>query len=507
MKSNYTNYLKDNFRRAREATQRVDSTIVARDRADILAIDDAAETLEKIFQAISREIKEVKASLKERLLHLRRRMHFHMDRGITSVKYIIEHDFIRGWDVMAERTLESATQGFMETVTSINDLAHRALTPDNNTRHILYWIAETELSRKLNQARRAQDNVTTAMDAYRTGKPILTYRTTIDRRYDLTYVPLELLQHSAKSRDTHFRALVGHLENYKSGILGLQNVIANVSFAQILNKSLLAEMSYKFVKGAKGYNYRKFMLEHKVIRDPQQLIDARIATFLKFNETLHRYHVELLLDFDSVEQVVHSASSKAWKHIREARNALKDYLHNKTTLKTTLSAKLNSVDVTDAIKSLQVTFQTLRSRSRNMNDDWTRFEHAYIDVWSNMLSESTTKNVYNKLKEDVDDMVKYSNKSEKYVRIFASMLRVSKASVRQLPPTRFYELLNADFPIKNVPNVTQDIHQYVSSKRQSTNVAALLLDKDNDFLQPFLRMQLSLANFVQGNKITTSFFR
>ncbi len=59
----------------------------------------AVHDIDDTFQDISRELIASMNDLKEHMDDVATRCSFHRHRALDGVEYIIEHDFIRGWQV------------------------------------------------------------------------------------------------------------------------------------------------------------------------------------------------------------------------------------------------------------------------------------------------------------------------------------------------------------------------------------------------------------------------
>ena len=92
-----------NFIKARETTQRVSKAIAIEDTNLVTALRETVKRLDKAFQEMNKSLDVAHHTLKKDFDSIQKRINYHLDRGLEGVQFIIEHDFIRGWDVFKER--------------------------------------------------------------------------------------------------------------------------------------------------------------------------------------------------------------------------------------------------------------------------------------------------------------------------------------------------------------------------------------------------------------------
>ncbi len=113
------------------------------------------------------------------------RIQFHKRWGLEKVKFTIEYDFQRGFEVINERTFEHVTANYLQLVEYIERVIQLAASspPDAaGYREALYLIVDQQLFDKLTLCERALDNITEVHEAFLNGKRILTYKASPNRR-------------------------------------------------------------------------------------------------------------------------------------------------------------------------------------------------------------------------------------------------------------------------------------------------------------------------------------
>jgi hypothetical protein len=105
-------------------------------------------------------------------------------------------------------------------------------------------------------------------ESYSTGEPLLTYRTTNDRRYDMSYISLSLLA------ETH--------EYMEHTINSLTTLYKSLGNPMVTGTQIIDTQDYDFgkldsssdeVEAACGtYNYRHFMIVDRIICHPEHRV-------------------------------------------------------------------------------------------------------------------------------------------------------------------------------------------------------------------------------------------
>ncbi len=430
---------------------------------------------------------------------------------IVGVDYITTHDFIRGWEVMEERTLPFVTNSLFETISYIERLLqlNNELneTQDSQTMRIMEVIIKNELLNKIVLCNRARSNLTEVHHAYKTGEPLLTYKYTEDRRYDMSYICLDLLRHDPKTQEKYFSHLMKLITMIVNGSNMLLSVIYTYSMSGQVNMTQYNQAQSTFIKGCKGYNYRLFQYRDRIVNKPLEIIKEKQDKFKSLKEILERQHHDLLVVTDHVDILTVDIKKTVWPDIKQAAHALKHYLQNKNESKTKLAHLFMSKKMDDNLLKINTFFSNLRSRSRDLSDSWARMSNAYAKIYVNMLNEISTKAPYQMLLNDLEDMMKYPNTTDTYMRYFAHILKTNISQIRDTDPEDFYFLLNADLPITKEQTKRLAIHHFFHGLGIDTGISHMIGNGDEVFTKATNRVVKSLQNFADGNQVNFDFYR
>ena len=504
--------IKKKFIKARETTQRVDVNVAKEDRDRTMTLYWLSQALNDTFDRIQGSLGVLSTILNVEFQMLGRRIDFHDDRGMRAVKFIIEHDFLRGWEVMEERAINHMTTGFYETSDAVDNIIRRMNSSDleDAERRVLYLMIEQDLQAMQKQAERALANITQTYNAYKTGEPLLTYKLTYNRRYDMNYIPKSLLSYKFHKQTDHYYELTNDTHEFIDSIVELRRVALFMLKNKVLDNQ--TEVDYHaaqtaFIKACKGYNYRRFMYKDRVVMKPLELMEERITQFRNLNESLYSKYKDLTRIMDSITSQIELTKYNTWSKLQDLVMQACIYTQDGTKTKVSLANNLTDHMVYEATGKLGLFFSEIRDRSREMDDALKQLKEAFIEMWSNMLTEITTKEIYSVIRKDVDDLVDQPSNRTFYVKIFAHLLRVKRSELKHASAESFYWRLNADFPNTTVADKVEEYNDKFDRIKINSDIQSLLKDRDQEFLKAFQEMQHSLQTFLDGNKVNYDFVK
>ena len=512
LKDDNVKNFRDKFIKARETTQRVDVNVVKRDVEKISLLHKLSNDLDGAFDTIQTSLAVMAAGLTNEIQSLRRRIDFHSDRGLGAVKYIVEHDFLRGWEVFEERAINHLTNGFFEKSDMVDNIIKQMNSSDldEGSRHVLYLIIEKDLHAMEKQAERALEFIIETQNAYMNGEPLLTYRYTLDRRYDMNYIPDSLLRFDPKEQTRHFYELTNNTNEFIDSIKELRKSALFVSKNKVFDNE--TEKAYEkaqkaFINACKGFNYRRFQYKSKVVIKPLELLEERIESFESFNESLNVRFKELERIMDSISGEVEKVKSETWLKLESLVKQAVLYTEDLSTTKVDLAVNLTNRFVYEDTRNLELFFSALRDRYRELDDAVDKLQDAMLGVWAKMLTEETTREIYQVMNKDVQAMVEDPEKREFYIKHFAYMLRVNKLTLKDATADSFYWRLNADFANMTGTDVTEQYRKHNMKYKVKYYLTSFLSDKDQEFLEAFSEVQESLKTFLDGNRVNYDFVR
>lgn len=505
--------LRKKYHKAREIRQFVDPYIRSTDISHAEKLLQYVDSLDHALVEIPNKLDELSSTFQKEAYTLRKRVNFHYDRGITNVKYVIEHDFIRGWQILEERTFGHVATGFWENIASfdrvISFLKREWKNKDVDYRIMGWYGVDDQLSVRQKRAMRAQVNLTEVDEAYRTGKPLLKFLTTIDRRYDLLYIPKHLLTHEAESQLTYYTKANESLIDFIVSIDRLREYGTLIANKTDVGNESIGEVRTDFIAAAKQINYRFFQFKTVVLMKPVELIDDIISKFLDKNATLTKEFVHFQTAVASVKVDIKRMRNVSWELVKELTEYYYKYSHTevgRNMSKFHLAMTFNSKKMVNLYLEIQHFFTSLRSRAREIQDSAQRLRDLHIDIFQSMVNEESTKRFYAKITEDFKDFK--DNNNTDFIRIFAYMLRIYRSTVRKMPLDVLERRLNADFIDLDLAEKTgQTMAFFDENINPETDILGLINNKDEELFVHVNHIQTLMEQYIREHDIGFQFFR
>jgi hypothetical protein len=508
-----TSSLQFKYLRAAEITQKVNKKIVENDNLIIRNLQHAVHKLDKSLDLITRALSYLEVSIDDLFHVLGQRIHFHKVTGLDKVEYIMEHDFVRGWTIIEERTLPYLTFGFYELRGSYRRVIDKLQNSKNGTeQEIIIALAswkqmENMLLEKLNILQRASDNITDVHNAYKSGEPLLTYKASLHRRYDMTWITIDLLQARIKDKgydqDKYYRNIIwrmGHINDTIHTYLLMAETFIKTGN---INESLWDDTDWLFRKACVRYNYYVFLYKDRIVNGPLDVIKERIREFDLLNRRLLEAKESLLMTTVTIHEHIITMMSSSLSTIRGLMQEAIIYISDMKEKKTNIARSVISPTVTKDLESIKQFFSTLRSSGLTLQDKITRLQSEVEHIWINMLTEYTTAPFHRKVH---DDFVAFLNNSKLYLSYFANLLDIEVESLDNISTSEIEYRLNADFSVINIQDKIQTTEVSFTHISNWTNIARIL-DMNDESLMTALEIYIaSMKNFLEDVKIDTHFY-
>lgn len=510
-----TKYLTEQYIKAREVNQRVNLDIAKLDRRVIESVNEVVTDISAFFYSTLDQLEDVTDYLDAFMEDVNLRAFFHLDRGLQNVKYILEHDFVRGWEIVEERTLRYVAENFYGVIES----SHRLIQDVNSTfgmdqlaqRVAVWMILKNGLSGRRQMAERAIDNITEVHNSYKIGRPLLLFKLTYQRQYDKSYIAVDLLQAESKRQDEYFNGMIQHLHDFIEAIDDL--IIIGEEFVHNgnLNHTWLHVAEDKFITAAERYYYRMFQFKTRIVNRPVELIDEIIEEFHRLNRSLHNSYEEVKLRLSQFRESLLEIRVGTWSSVSKAASLAVEFVEDNKIRKTRLAEAVTTSVMAKSVVALEIFFSDLRSRSTNLMQSWIGLATDYNSIWRAMLEEASTQNFYAKVHEDFLMYESHiSNRSELYnhlLKTFAYMLHIKRAKFPSLDLQDIERRTNADFSTTNTTNKMLAIDEAFHNMSMQTDITTTLKDTDETFFKLFARLTRSLETYLDENRIDSQFVR
>ena len=514
LNSPLTPSLEDHFLRAMEAHQRVNSKAVSRDKSIIWNFQRSTNDADHSLDLILEGLKQVDQFIGEFSKILDRRIKFHKEKGLDKVLYIMEHDFVRGWKIIEERTLPYLTFGFYEIRARYRRVVDQLRTSLNDTGNerllaIAGWQQmEHVLLERLDILQRASDNITEVDESYKSGKPLLTYTASLDRRYDMTWITVQLLQSVVDKgnydQDKFYTKIVSTIfliNKTISTYLAMGNTLIETGET---DTNLWDDTDWSFRKACVNYNYYVFLYKERIVQGPVIVIQEKIREFDLLNRTLNAAKDSLLSTMTTLRLNILTLRKTSWLKIRIMLKDAMFYMNNKERKKAELAKEMKSKRAIEAMEDVRQFFPLIRTSGLTIQEKLNSFQDIVKNVWMNMLNEYTTRSFYEKVYED---FLAYQNDSNFFVPYFADLLNMDEEVVAKMTASKLKYLLNADFSSINVNETLEAFEKDFSDLKYRTNVAVIIGGKDESLFLALETYKTSLETFITETKITTAFYQ
>ena len=483
----------------------------------IKKLSDAIRDVDDTFEDIERELHNVMKTLDEKVTKLLTRVEFHNRVALKGVEFIIEHDFVRGWEIIEERTLGIMTLGFHEIINSMDRFIHQSNSSSilsdgsgdvSSVKDVLWLIIDADLANKLHIIQRAKRNITDVHNAYNTGKPIIKSEYSPKQRYDMSLIPMDVLHHDQKKQNRYYEQITQGIEDYVDAIENLRH-LGNVFLSDgTLDRNSYEETKGKFITAAKAVNHRISQYKDGIVHKSLELVKEKISNFVSLNETLTKTQEGLKSLVDTTTVLVHSEKLTKWKHIKEAGIKCRGYLQDFNGSKTELSEFLNSVKMQEDLIKLDNFFINLRSKSVELLDLWAKMHQSYKGVFKSIVSESLTHEFYTMLNNDTKQLIADpENNTETFFPILGPLLKMDEQEFNNTNITDLVILLNADVPDIDLDAKMQEIDEVFTKLMKQFDITKYIKDRDEAFLAIIKVLQNSFKQFSERNFLGFEFYR
>ena len=445
---------------------------------------------------------------------LRPRLRFHYKRGLLKLQYTVDHDFVRGFEVMDERTFSHVTSNFYQLTALFRDMVNVYNGTSNNAdgpslkrlREAWYVGTLRDLRKRRHLASRALANITQVHDAFSKGRSIISFKASPGRRYDATYVWMDFLD--SRNESNYFRKLRSYTTKFIVNVDMLLQYSDDLYMHGILPYlTTYHKVSSDFEKCSRSYNYYRFLYKHRVVFRAQGNVNKTVSRFTKLNETLRNSVSDVVLAIETLRSQAGVFSATSLDTVRSGVDMAAVYLRNNSALKLDLSHKLTSLAYRDDLQRLVTFFKDLRASGQGMAMMYRRFASNYIALWTNMLEERALGDFYAMVRNDVVEIVQNGTDRSHITTVLAYMSSVSSDVFAIKTRAQLNELLNADFADLNRTYKYDQLRLELAAIIDINNIVTLLGDKVDVFASTMTTFVNSLSIFQDSTIVDGAFYR
>ncbi len=478
----------------------------------IQTLSDLVRGLDETLKNINTGLERAWELIEEEFVVLDRRLQFHYVKGLQKVKYIMEHDFVRGWMIFEERTLPYVCVEFKDVSDSFKrslSLLNESVTDEERVKAGGVWLVMKEsFLKRLGAIDRARNNVMKAHNSFITGAPLLTYEASRDRRYDMSYITIELLQairdNGLYNQDKFYAEINTYLDMVRDAIETYIDLVENNSSTYAVDQHIITATDEKFDFGCRYYNFNVFLFKTRIVNLPVNVISEKIQEFERRNRTLHDARAEFGLEVEETRRNLEHFYESTWKYVLKTTKAANDYLKDTRFTKSTVANIATSQKVREAMDGLELFMRDLRFKGNRLLE---RLEDVRLEtrqMWKNLLGEYTTINFYSKVYQDFSQ---WKNTSDSfYIPYFAGLLNANRSFVSSLDPEELTHRLNADFHELNITYVLAKVNMRMHSVGRLIGVVDKLGTVDEGLRGSLRLFSSKMARFQEDTDIDSDFF-
>ena len=510
--------IQTSFINAREAAQRVNPDIILKDTKLIHSFTDIVQNFTELFNRWNASLAYCRSLAFAIYRELQIRHDFHSRLALGQMKYVIRHEFVRGWEVAEERAIRHVTDNFYDLADSFDHFVEfaNASTSETEKRAAWYYV-ENALRGRHRMAARSIDNITEAYMAFKRGNRLLNYKSIINERYDkslaVTSVLLGKNQDSAKE---YYDGMIASLRSYLDSLetlIALGQSFVNTSF---LDTAAVVSCQQQLIQAGKDFNYDVFRFNDRIVLGSLERVERKIDKYETAWLDVERAYNEMAITLTDSESLL-LGIQPLWQVVTTVAKEAKLYLDHSSRLKTPLANYVTSYLET-FIDSLHIFLRDLRSNSRIQTEKWYRWEHDTKVLWEKMLFETSLSDFYGIVYNDFQRYLNADSSSEK-MRLANVLYRLLEdgpfghpvlhkaEDVLSLTEEDLRVRLNTEVYTMDVLDMRKYVHGNFTQHYLACNLARTLGSSDEVLIKVASDFMQDMEEFLKENKIDVNFYR
>lgn len=438
---------------------------------------------------------------------IERRVWFHVEQSLKQVSYNVRHSFIRAWDVMDERTLKFVTSGYYQTARKFREMLDSSLDgrTDNATRFLMYFLTERDLETRLNLVSRAMDNITFLNQSYTSASAVYFFGQTPDRRYEHTYVVPQYIRHNPKYQATLFEKWEEYNKDFLHQIKTLIQINKHAFEWKPINTTAAENSLEGFQLACRRYNYYRFMFYTKIVLPPEDLADANLMRFQNQLRDLRKAFDNLRSALNDSKSLISQFRSGPWLTASRAVERALDYIHNASLPKKDIAQIVGGQATENAIADLRSFLKDQRNAMSYTAEMGNSLEWAYVNLFLDMITDSTTKNFYKKIHDDVTSIVANETNRDYLIDVLAQMLKKPEEELSNIGLREWEELVNSDFAYAEPAAVKANLTRMFERQQEFISLGTVETHLEQ-FTEALQLLRRDMQDYISGLTLNHNFF-
>ena len=489
------------------------SSLHDRTESFISAFSHSVDELTVGFAHLKEDITDTLEAVGLHMRTMSARASAHLKMGLMGMKKMIENGFIDGWRMLEQRSLGRLSSELFETIVQfdriIQQLQYTSST-ENVMRKILYFSMDSQLSYKMDLTIQAMDNFTKVYHGFLNAEPLSSHLVTPSRRYDDVLIPFDMLSKNTAKQQEFYNGISQLLAGYIEQILQLQNILKEVYHMSTLNETAYSTAKNFFYDQSQAFNFYFTMFRDKIVFKSTDTIEHQVVSFKKANHSLASAYTGCEKAMSAIVDLIDTDIQKVQGEVVTFAQAAQDYVIDKQKWSISDLAEIGlSEDLQiSMVRSQEINWQ-LSLYARKLNESWDQLQSATQRVWREMLGESTLRNYYVRLHNDVTDMVQNPMKSRFYTGIFLhpKMLAMTEQEVAGLQPHHYFTLLNADSALYRPEQKAAGVTEEVGASKVHQSAQTILQSSVGKLQVTYHNLRNNLREFTRSSQMDDTFAR
>lgn len=510
--------MRDDRCRSANIRARTSREIWHEDTEQMIEMDRSLDDLDYQMKLLQVNLRHVGQQLHSYLGAIQPRIAFQLNVGLAGIRKAFSDGFASAFETVLQRSLRPLVSGTYETIAHLERSVKQLLfTSKGETilRKVVYFMSDNELSGKLELSIQTLDNLTKVYNAFLNAEPMSSLELTPERHYDIHLVPYDVLSNTHASLQTHYTGISENIAGLIEQILFLKGVIKDVYQKNFLNETAFHESRSAFIHRTLQIQHFSDMFENDVIKRSSDVIDAKIESLKRSNDTMMVAVAKVTRSFQSLQLLINAAYTEPYDTVLRFTQEAQRYTREANALKSDVSEIGLEEATKRAVASLVKNIDDIENHAAELTSDWTTIDAALKSIWRHLLLESTLRNFYHNLYDDVRDMINHPQRADMFKALFfhPKMLgsypstRAAAHGISGHTPSDFYTLLNADVPVINftmkLANVTLELSFFI----KDTDVAEILRGRTQRLTKAFDRLTTNLVAFQSQCEISQDLIR
>ncbi|ELU13981.1 hypothetical protein CAPTEDRAFT_199134 [Capitella teleta] len=482
------------------------------DKAQLNKVTRTLDDVIVSFETFRGNLGDSAQSVRRTVDELQPRVKFHLHNALGGLRRTLEHGFIGAWDEVEDKFLKPLANGFHEVMSaydrSIKQLRFTS-TSETIMRKVIFYSTDSELSGKLEIAIQALDNLTKVYYSLLNAEPIVSYAVTPERRYDASLVPFEVLSHYGEQLKMYYNGLSENIAGFIEDCLALKNVLKDVHGTNTLNETANSVAKAKFVEHSRQINAFLVLFRSKIIDKARETIDEKIERMKKMNHTMMSLANDILQETALREHIVNSRYISAYSNLVIFAQKAQLYTSKDAVTKSALAETGLMKSNVDAFMELEGIYGEIADKTNELGDMWRKFKAVVSSLWRTFLSDTSVRDFYFQLYNDVTDMINHPVKIQHFKEIFthSKMLDISAEDSVRIQPREYYELLNADVAVIDMDTQIDDVDKLFAKWTTRTDLSIVAKGSVGQLLQSFKDLKSNLEDYRRRTTFGKKYFR